>query len=125
MGIVQIGTRDSVSAINTGIQNLQQTTTENLQKAVSAVETGIQKTNKETFSKMDAIAWAVCFFLGVAVCLFIVNQFTVKLVKENFKNQIKELAEEPRKEAEAEAKKILEEARKEANLIIIRSKEKE
>jgi translation initiation factor 2B subunit (eIF-2B alpha/beta/delta family) len=115
---VQGGARASVSAINNGIQNLQKTTTENLQKAVSAVETGVQKNSKDAFSKTDAIAWAVSFLMGVLLCFFILQNYTVRMVRDNFKKQIIENAEEPRKEAEAEAKRILEQARKDAKLII-------
>jgi hypothetical protein len=89
-----------------------------LQKAVSAVETGVQKNNKDAFSKTDAIAWAVSFLLGVFLCFVIIQQFTVKMVRDNFEKQIIQKAEEPRKEAEAEAKRILEQARKDAKLII-------
>ena len=116
--VVQAGARDSVSAINSGIQNLQKATNDNLQKAVKAVETGVQKNKGDSFSKTDAIAWAGFFLLGMFTCFVIVQQFTVKMVRDNFEKQILELAEEPRKEAEAEAKRILEQARKEAKAII-------
>ena len=115
---VQGGARASVSAINSGIQTLQKTTTENLQKAVNAVETGVQKNSKDAFSKTDAIAWAVSFLMGVFLCFFIVQQFTDKLLQTSYQSAVEKAAEEPRKEAEAEAKRILEQARKEAKAII-------
>jgi len=116
--VVQAGARDSVSAINSGIQNLQKTTNDNLQKAVKAVENGVQKNSKDVLTRMDVIAWSVCFLLGMFLCFIIVQQFTVKMVRDNFEKQIIQKAEEPRKEAEAEAKRILEQARKEAKAII-------
>lgn len=116
--VVQAGARDSVSAINSGIQNLQKTTNENLQKAVKAVENGVQKNSKDVVTRTDVIAWAGCFLLGMFLCFVIVQQFTVKMVRDNFEKQIIQKAEEPRKEAEAEAKRILEQARKDAKLII-------
>ena len=116
--VVQAGARDSVSAINSGIQNLQKTTNDNLQKAVKAVETGVQKKGNDSFSRTDAIAWAGFFLLGMFCCFVIVQQFTVKMVRENFNKQLHELAEEPRKEAEAEAKRIIAEAEEQAKTII-------
>ena len=110
--VVQAGARDSVSAINNGIQNLQKATTDNLQKAVKAVESGVQKKGNDSFSRTDAIAWAGFFLLGMFCCFVIVQQFTVKMVRENFNKQLHELSEEPRKEAEAEAKRIIAEAQK-------------
>ena len=114
--VVQAGARDSVSAIYSGIQNLQKATNDNLQKAVKAVETGVQKNSKDVLTRMDVIAWAVCFV--------IVQQFTVKMVRDNFNKQLHELAEEPRKEAEAEAKRIIAEAQKQANAIIQEAQKK-
>jgi len=122
--VVQAGARDSVSAINNGIQNLQKATTDNLQKAVKAVETGVQKKGNDSFSRTDAIAWAGFFLLGMFCCFVIVQQFTVKMVRENFNKQLHELAEEPRKEAEAEAKRIIAEAQKQANAIIQEAQKK-
>jgi uncharacterized protein YgfB (UPF0149 family) len=122
--VVQAGARDSVSAINSGIENLQKTTNENLQKAVKAVEQGVQKKSSDVFSKTDAIAWASFFILGFLVCFLIVQQYTVKLVSDNFHKQIQELAEEPRKEAEKEAKKIIAEAQKKAKMIISETEKK-
>lgn len=122
--VVQAGARDSVSAINNGIQNLQKATTDNLQKAVKAVETGVQKKGNDSFSRTDAIAWAGFFLLGMFCCFIIVQQFTVKMVRENFNKQLQELAEEPRKEAEAEAKRILAEAQKQAEAIIQEAQKK-
>jgi translation initiation factor 2B subunit (eIF-2B alpha/beta/delta family) len=120
--VVLAGARDSVTAINSGIQNLQKATNDNLQKAVKAVETGVKKNSNDAFSKIDAIAWAGFFILGFALCFLVVQQYTVKLVSDNFHKQIQELAEEPRKEAEAEAKLIIAEAKKQANAIIENAK---
>ena len=120
--VVQAGATESVTAINSGIQNLQIATNENLQKAVKAVETGVKKNSNDAFSKIDAIAWAGFFILGFALCFLVVQQYTVKLVSDNFHKQIQELAEEPRKEAEAEAKLIIAEAKKQANTIIENAK---
>lgn len=120
--VVQAGATESVTAINSGIQNLQIATNENLQKAVKAVETGVKKNSNDAFSKIDAIAWAGFFILGFALCFLVVQQYTVKLVSDNFHKQIQELAEEPRKEAEKEAKKIIAEAQKKANTIIENAK---
>lgn len=122
--VVQAGARDSVSAINSGIQNLQKATNDNLQKAVKAVETGVQKNSKDVLTRMDVIAWAVCFLLGMFTCFVIVQQFTVKMVRDNFEKQLHELAEEPRKEAEAEAKRIIAEAQKQAKAIIQEAQKK-
>lgn len=122
--VVQAGARDSVSAINSGIQNLQKATNENLQKAVKAVETGVQKNSNDVLTRMDVIAWAVCFLLGFALCFLVVQQFTVKMVRDNFNKQLHELAEEPRKEAEAEAKRIIAEAQKKAKLILSETEKK-
>ena len=121
-----MGARASVSAINSGIQDLKNSTNQNLQKAVKAVEEGAGKlTNpREYVSKFDAIAWAGCFLLGMFLCFFIVQQFTVKMVRDNFNKQLHELAEEPRKEAEAEAKRIIAEAQKQANSIIQEAQKK-
>jgi len=95
-----------------------------LQKAVKAVETGVQKKGNDSFSRTDAIAWAGFFLLGMFCCFVIVQQFTVKMVRENFNKQLHELAEEPRKEAEAEAKRIIAEAQKQANAIIQEAQKK-
>ena len=46
------------------------------------------------------------------------------MVRDNFEKQILELAEEPRKEAEAEAKRILAEAQKQAEAIIQEAQKK-
>lgn len=122
--VVQAGATESVTAINSGIQNLQIATNENLQKAVKAVETGVKKNSNDAFSKIDAIAWAGFFILGFALCFLVVQQFTVKMVRDNFEKQIIQKAEEPRKEAEAEAKRILEQARKDAKAIIQEAQKK-
>lgn len=115
-----MGARASVTAINSGIQDLKNSTNQNLQKAVKAVEEGAGKlTNpREYVSKFDALIWAGCFLFGILVCFFIVQNYTVKMVRDNFEKQIIQKAEEPRKEAEAQAKKILEQARKDAKAII-------
>ena len=122
--VVQAGARDSVSAINSGIQNLQKTTNDNLQKAVKAVETGVQKKGDDSFSRTDAIAWALIFVLG-GLATFMVFQFNTKsIMNAYFRQAIEEHAAEPRKEAEAEAKRILEQARKEAKAIIQEAQKK-
>jgi len=89
-----------------------------LQKTVNAVEAGIKKPDGGFFTRTDAIAWAASFILGVLVCFIIVQQYTVVMVRDSFNKQIRELAEEPRKEAEQEAKRIIEQAQKKAKEII-------
>lgn len=122
--VVLAGARDSVTAINSGIQKLQDTTKENLQKAVKAVEQGVQKNDSEVVTRKDVIAWAVFFLFGMALCFSIIRFYTVELVTDNFNDQIKELAEEPRKEAEKEAKRIIAEAQKQAKIIIQEAEKK-
>jgi hypothetical protein len=95
-----------------------------LQKAVKAVEAGVQKKGNDSFSRTDAIAWAGFFLLGMFCCFVIVQQFTVKMVRDNFEKQIIQKAEEPRKEAEAEAKQIIAEAQKQAEAIIQEAQKK-
>lgn len=99
---------------------MQKTTKDNLQEAVKAVKEEAKKISNpsEYISKKDLIAWVMLFVLGFALCFVVVQQYTVKLVSDNFHKQIQELADEPLKEAEKEAKKIIEEARKEAKAII-------
>lgn len=124
--VVQAGAKDSVTAINSGIQNLQKTTKDNLQEAVKAVKEEAKKISNpsEYISKKDLIAWVMLFVLGFALCFLVVQQYTVKLVSDNFHKQIQELAAEPLKEAEKEAKKIIEEAQKKAKLILSETEKK-
>jgi len=95
-----------------------------LQKAVKAVENGVQKNSKDVLTRMDVIAWAMMFLFGGLVTFMIFQFNTKSIMNAYFKQAIEKRAEEPRKEAEAEAKRILAEAQKQAEAIIQEAQKK-
>lgn len=110
--------RDSVSEIKRTIQNSTNFLNDNLQKKEKKIIEKVQNQNRNTFTKLDGLVWAGIFLFGMFVCFMIVQNFTEEMVRKNLDHQITAYAEEPRKEAEAEAKKIIAEAKKEAQEII-------
>ena len=122
--VAREGAREAVSAINTGIENLQKTTTQKLQQTIKAVEKRIQKDDTDAISRRDIYMYVACFFMGVLLCFSIVRFFTDNLIQSSYQTAVEKAAEEPRKEAEEEAKRIIAEAQKQAKVIIQEAQKK-
>jgi len=122
--VVQAGARETVSAINSGIEKLQQTTNQKLQQTINTVEKRIQKNESDAISRNDIIMYVACFLIGVILCFSIVRIYTDNLIQSSYQTAVEKAAEEPRKEAEAEAKRIIAEAQKQAEAIIQEAQKK-
>lgn len=122
--VAREGAREAVSAINSGIEKLQKTTNQKLQQTINTVEKRIQKDEADAVSRNDIIMYVACFLIGVILCFSIVRIYTDNLIQASYQTAVEKAAEEPRKEAEAEAKRILAEAQKQAEAIIQEAQKK-
>lgn len=117
---IKAGIQGLVGEVRSGVNQIQTQTYNSLSETVKAIEKGAQKLSDPDryVSKKEVATWFLFLFIGAFATFGVIQQYTVKMVSKNFYKQMQEMTEEPRKEAEKEAKKILDQARKEAKKII-------
>lgn len=105
-------TTASLKSVNSKINNLEKTEKELIE------DFKYQQKTKYTIRKSDILLWVVMFALGCTLTFGIIHFNIESIVVGAFSDQVIENAEEPKKEAEKQAKIIIADANKTAKINI-------